>query len=428
MRVLVLGGYGLIGSAVVSNLLRSGDKVICLTRSVRGNRADVEWRRGDLARMTSPEDWLPLLDDVDAIVNCAGALQDGPRDDLRKVHVDGPLALFRACAQRGIRRIVHVSAAGLESAQTAFARTKQEAETTLCALDLDWFILRPGLVLAPAAYGGTALLRGLAGFPLITPVAEANAIVQTVGIEEIVATVSLCLHGNPKPRVIWELASPEKVTIGEIVKGYRAWLGLQPRSVLSLPHPLVRVAAVFADLAGLLGWRSPMRSTAVSQLAAGVRAAPESWMQATAIAPRSFAATLSDLAASVQERWFARLYFVKPLAILGLSAFWIVSGLISAFPARESAIDLAQRAGLAPAISLLTVAGGAALDILLGLMLLVASMARFALLSMIAVSFLYLGAGIVLAPNLLLDPLGPLVKIVPAVLAALFLLAIMDDR
>lgn len=428
MRVLVLGGYGLIGSAVVSDLLRAGDDVVCLTRSSSGNRPGVEWRRGDLADMTSPEDWFPLLDGVDAVVNCAGALQDGPRDDLRKVHIDGPLALFRACMARGVRRIVHVSAAGLENSQTAFARTKLEAEAALSALDLDWFVLRPGLVLAPAAYGGTALLRGLAGFPLVTPVTEANAVVQTVGLEEIVSTVRLCLHGNPKPRSVWELASPEKATIGEIVKGYRAWLGLPPRPILSLPRPLVRIAAIFADLAGLLGWRSPMRSTAMRQLAAGVRAAPEKWMQETGIVPRNFTTTLSDLAASVQERWFARLYFVKPLTILGLSAFWISSGLISVFPAYESAITLARNAGLSPAVSMAAVMGGAALDIALGLMLLVSITARLSLLLMVAVSFLYVLAATVLTPFLWLAPLGPLVKIVPAILAALFLLAIMDDR
>ncbi len=64
----------------------------------------------------------------------------------------------------GIRRVVHVSAIGAEPAgPTGFSRTKAEAEAHLRQLDLDWVILRPALVLAPAVYGGTAMLRGLAG-------------------------------------------------------------------------------------------------------------------------------------------------------------------------------------------------------------------------------------------------------------------------
>jgi uncharacterized protein YbjT (DUF2867 family) len=59
--------------------------------------------------------------------------------------------LLKACAARGIRRIVHISAAGIHGAETTFARTKRETEALLLASDLDWIVLRPALVLAPAA-------------------------------------------------------------------------------------------------------------------------------------------------------------------------------------------------------------------------------------------------------------------------------------
>ncbi len=68
------------------------------------------------------------------------------------------------------RRIIHISAIGASTdGPTAFARTKAQADAHLASLDLDWVILRPTLVLAPAAYGGTAMLRGLAGLPWVVP-------------------------------------------------------------------------------------------------------------------------------------------------------------------------------------------------------------------------------------------------------------------
>jgi hypothetical protein len=33
--------------------------------------------------------------------------------------------------------------------------------------------------------------------------------------------------------------------------------------------------------------------------------------------------------ATVQERWFARLFLVKPLILATLSAFWIITGFIT---------------------------------------------------------------------------------------------------
>jgi hypothetical protein len=47
---------------------------------------------------------------------------------------------------------------------------------------------------------------------------------------------------------------------------------------------------------------------------------------------------------------------------------------------------------------------------------------------MLWTTVLYLVAGSVLAPQLWTDPLGPYLKIVPALIATLFTLAIMDDR
>src|SRR5688572_22215569 len=40
-----------------------------------------------------------------------------------------------------------------------------------CRSRLDWVILRPSLIVAKGSYGGTSLLRGLAGLPLVTPLA-----------------------------------------------------------------------------------------------------------------------------------------------------------------------------------------------------------------------------------------------------------------
>ena len=36
-----------------------------------------------------PEDWAQHLQGIDAVVNCAGVLQDSPRESTQGVHVDG---------------------------------------------------------------------------------------------------------------------------------------------------------------------------------------------------------------------------------------------------------------------------------------------------------------------------------------------------
>ena len=148
MRILVLGGYGLIGSAVVRRLLASGHEVTAIGRRIEAARLSTPravWIARDIASLCTAGDWVPLLHGLDAVVNCAGALQDGLRDDLSALQSAAMISLFKACSAANVRRVVQISAPGAgHNARTAFMRTKGDADSALSATSLQWVILRPG--------------------------------------------------------------------------------------------------------------------------------------------------------------------------------------------------------------------------------------------------------------------------------------------
>jgi uncharacterized protein YbjT (DUF2867 family) len=434
MRVLVTGAYGLIGSAVLARLNRDGHELTAAGRSLDEARRRfpyARWIAADFARLGTVDAWRPLLAGIDAVVNCVGVLQDGTRDDVQAVQVGGTCALFDACVATGVRRVVHISAIGAsEQGPTPFARTKATADAHLASLDLDWTILRPGLVLAPAAYGGSAMLRGLAGLPWLTPVIAGK--VQVVSVDDVADTVALCLRGEAPAKaacnkVIWELVHPQVHDLGDVVAALRQWHGFPPR-----PRPdltvLQGVVAMVAEWAGMLGWRSPARATALAQLSAGVTGDPSAWTGATGIAPKSLDAILAERPAAVQDRWFARLYWLKPAAIVALAGFWIATGVIALGPGRAAALGMLSKAGVGPWAAEFWLAAGSLFDILAGLALLVRRFARRALQLMLLVSLSYLAVGTLAAPELWSDPLGPYTKIVPVLVATAFTLAILDER
>ena len=171
MRVLVTGATGLIGAAVVARLIGEGHEVTGIARDIaRAARSvpEVRWVALDIARTTSANAWLTHIRGVDAVVNCAGALQDAPGDFLQGVHLDGVAALFEACERLGVRRLVHISAIGVDrETPSRFSETKLAGDEALMRRDLDWVILRPSVVVGRAAYGGSALFRGLAALPIL---------------------------------------------------------------------------------------------------------------------------------------------------------------------------------------------------------------------------------------------------------------------
>lgn len=428
-RFLVIGATGLIGSRIAAELAGAGHRVVGAARDIaRAARRmpTVGWVRMDLATSRT-EDWARILPGIDAVVNCAGALQSGPADRLEGTHHLGPRNLYAACRAAGVRRIVHVSAIGVDRATpTEFSRTKLAGDEALMASGLDWVILRPSVVLGDAAYGASALIRGLAALPIVL-VMPGTAPLQPVALDDVAATAIRLLDPGAPSHVVLELAGPETMSFTELVRRYRGWLGFRPAIEVVLPAWLARALYRLGDLVARLGWRPAVRTTAQREIARGAVGDLSEWRRLTDIMPKPLTKVLAARPASVQEIWFARLYLLKPLVLASLVIFWIGSGLASLGPGYETG-----RALLSPRLSdavipVVIVAGGIA-DLLIGIGIALRRTARSALIAGIAVSLLYAAAGTLFAPALWLDPLAPLLKIAPVVALLLVALATLEDR
>jgi len=432
VKVLVTGATGFIGAAIAARLSADGHQVIGLARSAaraRRRYAGIEWREGDFRRLTDPAAWNDIIEGVDAAVNCAGVLQDGVTDDLAGVHVGGAEALFAACAQRGITRVVQISAAGAApDAVTNFMRTKAEGDRRLLERIPQAIVLRPVLVVGRAAYGGTALIRALAALPGIVPLPRIDAAIQTVDLDDVAETVSRIVAGDGKPGGIYTLAAPRPFDLATIVSAYRTWLGYGSGRTVHVPDALIAAACTVGDLSGYLGWRPPVRTTAIRQLANGITDDSADWITDLGITPRDLGDRLAREPATVQDRWHARLFLLKPFLILALAVIWIATGAIALGPGFDVATALLEKAGtghvLGPTLNIVLSAG----DIALGLAILWARWLKPAAVLMAISCLAYLAAITLLAPGLWVDPLGPALKIVGMLGVTLVVAAIAEDR
>ena len=249
---------------------------------------------------------------------------------------------------------------------------------------------------------------------------------QTVDGDDVADAVADCLEGRAPLKATYDLVEDTTHSFAEMVAHFRRWHGLGPAPEIAVPQLLVRASGLVADGLGWLGWRPPVRSTALNEIAAGVVGDPAPWRAVAGRSLRSLPETLARLPSTVQERWFARLFFLKPAAIGMLALFWIASGLIALVKFDAATLVLtAQGVDAKPAAMI--VGGGALLDIVLGAAILVRRAMRWVALGMIAVTLGYLVGGTLLAPQLWLDPLGAFVKTLPAAMRAVMVLALEDD-
>ncbi len=429
MRVLVTGANGFIGRHITAALLDAGHGVVAAVRDVDGIRRvfpDTNAVAVDLNQDLSAEIWAPRLENVDAVVNCAGVLQGSRRQSIEAIHYLGPKAMFDACARCGVRRVIQISAISAEDAvDTAYARTKKQADDHLRGLDLDWVVLRPSLVYGEGSYGGTSFLRALAALPFAIPlIGRGDQVFQPIHMDDLTAAVVRLVETSNIARITLDPVGPDRLTMKEILLRLRAWLGFPPAPTLPIPMPIVRAVARLGDWLG----GGPINTTALNQLEYGNAAPAGAFIDALGIEPRSMAAALAARPSQVQDRWHARLFFLRPLLRWTLGGFWLLSGLIGLIAPAGAILGHATALGLTGAAAAWAVGAGSLVDVAIGTGLLLRYRPGLMAASQVIV---ILGYTLVLTfaePALWLEPLGPLLKNPPILVAVLALAALEVER
>ena len=436
-RIAVLGASGLIGEAIARRLRRDGLSVASVARRFTPAQLSAFGATAITAPIASLDSAAlgVLLSEAraDVVVNCLGALQDNPRGDVVDVHAAFVARLLAAIEAAPLPiLLVHVSIPGEPADDaTPFSRTKRQAEAAISAASGASVILRPGFVIAPAAYGGNAMLRALASLPLDLPPQVGARPFAATAIGDIEATVAWIVErwreGLFSGKVSWDVLETPSHSVAETLAAFRAHFG-GPRASLVLPEPLMDLGAVAGDLVSRLGWAPPIRSTALQEIRRGVAGDPGPWRDQTDLTPRSLFEALDLVPSNIQERWFGRLYLLKALAFGGLALFWIASGLIAATSGFPAARDLLAQHGwpqtAAAAFVLLT----SLLDVAIGAAIAWRPTASRALIAAFITSCAYLAGASVTTPELWLDPLGPLVKVGPALILTLVAYALSPER
>ncbi len=243
MKIIVLGGSGLLGGAITRELRRKGHTVNTAGRT--GCDTTVDFRYN-----TTLESFAPLVQGADIVVNAVGILIERGSNSFDAVQVKAPTALFAACAKARVARIVHISGLGVGTGIAGgYMASKLAAEQALAAGPVDYAIVRPTL-LVDANCSSTRLFKWLAKMPVIAlpgllhPGASQLAPIQVEDVARAVARI--CAHPKALRRVI-ELAGPRTMSYRDMLVAYRREAGLGFAIWLPMPWWLMKASAWLAE-------------------------------------------------------------------------------------------------------------------------------------------------------------------------------------
>lgn len=214
--VLVTGGTGVLGRAVVAELLARGHSVRVLSRRASAQVPNgVRLFTGDLATGTGLAE---AVAGADAVVHCAS----DPRR-YRKVDVPGTRRLLAAAAATR-PHVVYISIVGCDRIPYGYYRTKAESERLIAESGLPWSVLRATqfheLVLTIAHMVSrlpvVLLPRGLRDQP--------------VDVRDVASALVDLVESGPRGRAP-DLGGPQVLTAEDIVRALARARGRRARIV-----------------------------------------------------------------------------------------------------------------------------------------------------------------------------------------------------
>ncbi len=216
-RVVVLGGCGFVGRALVRELHGRGYRLRLVTR-----RPD---RHRDLLVLPRLELWegdvhderflRELASGAQAFINLVGILKEQAPGDFARVHEELPARMARA--GRGLR-LLQVSAAGADAAsESAYLRSKGRGEARLRALAPEAIVVRPSVIYGPGDHFVDRFRKLLRWAPWGLPVPLAASLIAPVYVDDVARGIATALARTAAAGQDYGFCGPEILSLGDSV-------------------------------------------------------------------------------------------------------------------------------------------------------------------------------------------------------------------
>ena len=145
-KVAILGGSGFVGRYIIEELLSKGYTVKAINRSAIKNISHPNFNQViiDLFK----DDLCQYLEEIDCLIYNIGIIREFPKKGIsyKRLHEDLAFNVIDSSERVGIKKVILMSANGVERKSTSYEVTKLNAEQKLINSKLKWTIFRPSLI------------------------------------------------------------------------------------------------------------------------------------------------------------------------------------------------------------------------------------------------------------------------------------------
>lgn len=272
-RVLVTGGSGFVGSAVIGGLVAAGRPVTAALRR-SSTLLPAEVRQVQIDDIGPDTDWTASLEGAESVIHLAARVhvmretETDPDAAFERVNGAGSRRLAEAAAAAGVRRMLLVSSIKVNGERTAsdqpfagdqkprpedaYGRSKLSAERmTRHALGSRAVILRPPLVYGPGVGGNMAVLMKAVARGLPLPLGAIRNRRSLIARTNLASAILAALDHPDVAGRSFTLADGSDFSTPELICAIAKAMGL-PARLIPVPEGLLRLAGRLTGRAGMI--------------------------------------------------------------------------------------------------------------------------------------------------------------------------------
>ncbi|HEX2724028.1 MAG TPA: NAD-dependent epimerase/dehydratase family protein, partial [Gemmatimonadaceae bacterium] len=251
MKVLVTGGTGVVGEAVVTELCKRGHQVRLLSRNALHDFEQWESVEAWPASVTDAEKLRGSADGCDVVLHVAGIVAESPPEStFEGVNVGGTRNMIREAERARVGRFIYISSLGADRGESPYHRSKREAEKLVDRFQGGWIILRPGNVYGPGDEVVSLLLRMVRTYPAIPVIDGGDDPFQPVWVGDVAEAIAEAVERTDLHGRILEIAGVEQTSTNDLIERLSALTGREPARI-PVPGFLASAASAAADFVGL---------------------------------------------------------------------------------------------------------------------------------------------------------------------------------
>jgi nucleoside-diphosphate-sugar epimerase len=266
--IVVTGGNGFVGTAVISRLLLEGYPVRSVVRNLNYSPPQDGVQHFYVNSLNLDNDWSAPLDGASVVIHTAARVHvasektSGGLAEFRLANVSATINLANQAAKAGVKRFIFLSSIKVNGEQTlreelflpndipnpsdSYGLSKREAEDSLRLLatktGMEVVIIRPVLIYGPGVKGNFLSMMNFIykGFPL--PFGALNNKRSFVALDNLVDLIFTCLFQPSAANRTFLVSDGNDLSLTEFFRMCSIAMGIKPCQIF-VPPLFIQIAA-----------------------------------------------------------------------------------------------------------------------------------------------------------------------------------------